>query len=47
MFYITERTQLARPGTVADKQKQNINLLLCVNYRGDEALAVSNANNKG
>ena len=47
MFYITERTQLARPGTVADKHKQNINLLLCVKYRGDEALSLSNANNKG
>ena len=30
-----------------DKQKQNVNLLFCDNYRGDEALAVSNANKKG
>ena len=34
-----------RPDTVADKRKQNINLLFCDNYRVDEALAVSNANN--
>ena len=36
-----------RPGTDADKHRENINVLFCDNYRGDEALAVSNANNKG
>ena len=36
-----------KPDTVVDKHKQNINLLFCNNYRGEEALAVSNSNNKG
>ena len=46
MFYITERIQQTRPDAVADKHKQNINLLFCDDYSGEEALAVSNANNK-
>ena len=46
MFYITEWIQQTKPDTVSDKHKQNINLLFCDNYRGDEALAVSNADNK-
>lgn len=32
--------------TVTEKHKQNINLLSSNNYRSDEALDVSNANNK-
>ena len=42
-FYITEWTQQTRPETVADKHKQNVSFAI---YRGDEALAVLNANNK-
>ena len=38
----TEQTR-----TVADNHKENINLLFYDNYRGDEALAMSNENNKG
>lgn len=38
---------LYRPDTSADKQKQNMNWLFCNDYRGDEAPAVPNANNKG
>ena len=33
--------------TELQTNKQNINLLFCNNYRGNEALAVSHANNKG
>ena len=42
-----ESTQKAKADTVADKHKQNINLLFCDNYRADEAVAVWNANKKG
>ena len=47
MPYITEWTQQTRPDTVADKHKQNINLLFCNNHRDNKALVVSNTNNKG
>ena len=47
MFYITERIKHTRPDAVADRHKQNVNLLFCDNYRSDKSLAVSNANNKG
>ena len=47
MFCITEWTQQSKPDTVADNHKENINLLFYDNYRGDEALAMSNENNKG
>ena len=40
MFYNTESIQQTRPDTVADKHKQNINLLFCDNCKEDEALAV-------
>ena len=46
MSYIKEWTQQTRPNTVADKHRQNLNILFCNNYRGKEALAVSNADNK-
>ena len=46
MSYIKEWTQQTRPNTVADKYRQNLNILFCNNYRGKEALAVSNADNK-
>ena len=46
MSYIKEWTQQTRPNIVADKHRQNLNILFCNNYRGKEALAVSNADNK-
>ena len=45
--FISQNEHKTWADTVADKHIQNIKLLPCINYRGDEALDVSNANNKG